>query len=226
MSPYPDLPDGFLAEKNAATNAPVWLYRIQIDDTPTNDLFLAESDADVSYFKDVSTAQTYTAFPITHAGIGSNLDGEVDQLNVTVANVNLLIQAYLEQNAGLRGNKVTVRLVFRDALADPTAHIESVFYIDSAQATAQSVSFTLTSKMDLLNTTLPRRTFADRRCQWAYKGLGCWLDDDDGTYTQPAGFTAGSPDTCTRSITDCERHTNEERFGAFPSIPNRRYFRI
>ncbi|NQU44507.1 hypothetical protein HQ520_14545 [bacterium] len=224
--PFPNLPDAFLEAKNAATNAPIWLYRIQIDDTPANDLFLAEDAADVAYFKDTSTAQTYTAFPITHGGISSNLDGEVDQLTVSVANVSLLIQAYLEQNNGLRGNKVTVRLVFRDGLADYTAYIESIFYVDSASATAESVSFVLTSKMDLLNTTLPRRTYADRRCQWHYKGLGCWLDDDAGNYSAPTGFTAGSPDTCNRSVTDCQRHQNQERFGAFPSIPNRRRFRI
>jgi hypothetical protein len=56
-------------------------------------------------------------------------------------------------------------------------------------------------------------------CWNRYKGKGCWIAKPDGTFTQPAGFTLGSPDTCSHDMADCKRHANIARLNAFPGIP-------
>ena len=68
-------------------------------------------------------------------------------------------------------------------------------------------------------TKLLQEKFLRDFCWNRYKQSGCWIKKSDCTYTQPSGFTTGSPDTCTRQLSDCKRHTNELRFNAFPGIP-------
>ena len=189
-----NVPDAFIAEKNALTNAPIWLYRVNRSDTPTvegeEDWFLAEYPENVAYFKDINTAQTYLAFPLRHGGIHENGEGRIDSLEVTVANVSREIQYELETRDGLRGRKVTIRQVFADHLDDPAAYIEDIFYIDAVAANEQHVTFTLTSKLDVLDIQLPYRRFTRDFCPWTYKGEGCWVSDGGGGWTPPSDFSS------------------------------------
>jgi len=195
MSPQSPSAD-FITEKNAETNKPIFLYRVQIAADPDadgaeDDLYLAEYDEDVEFFKDENTAQTYTKFPITHESVSENTGLVVDTVQVSVMNVSREIQAYLEANDGLIGRKVTIRQVFADYLTDPDAYIEDIFFIDSVPSYDEKViNFTLTSKFDLLKLTLPRRYYRRDFCQWKYKDQGCWLDDGDGTFSWPTPFSA------------------------------------
>ena len=185
----------FIITKNAETNAPIWLYRINISDTPGDpgeaDLYLAEYNTNVAYYETnsgVNTTRTYAAWPISHEGVSENTDGAIDSLAVSVANVSREIQAYLELRDALRGRKVTIRQVFAERLNDPEAYIEDIYYIDSASATSRAVTFSLTGQLDVLSVRVPRRMQLRNHCCWPYKGAGCWLDDGDGTYSEPTGF--------------------------------------
>ena len=220
----------FIETKNAEANRPVWLYRVQIDSNPVNDLFIAESETNVDYFKDTNTPQTYTARPISHKGISENTDGEVDAVKVIWANVNREVQAYLEANDGLRGKKVTIRQVFRENLDDPAAHIQDFYYIDSVLVTPMEAEFTLTSKLDILEVMVPRRKFNRHFCPWRYRGEGCFRTVEDsngfptGTFTAPEDFEVNGADTCNKTLEDCERHKNNKRFGGFPGVPGKTVF--
>lgn len=216
----------FTEVKNAEANQPVWLFRVAIDDNPTHDLFLAESEGAVAYFKDTNTPQTYAAAPIKHGGISENTDAEVDVVKIQWGNVNREVQAYLELHDGLRGKKVTIRQVFRELLGDPAAHLEDVYYIDGVHVTPVTAEFTLTSKLDVMEVVLPCRKFNRHFCAWAYKQEGCWLAQEDGTFNEPEDFKVfgGGPDSCNKTLADCTRHNNIGRFGGFPGVPGRTIF--
>ena len=226
--------DDFTEVKNAPTNAPVWLYRVATDDDPSHDLFLAESDQDVMYFKDANTPQLYQAAPIRHSGIGENTDSEIDTLKITWGNINREAQAYVEQRDGLRGKKVTIRQIFRELLGDPAACVQDIYTVDAVRMTVEAAEFTLTTKLDVLSVMVPIRKFNRHFCAWRYKCDGCWLTKytpegfPDGTFSEPEDFKVfgGGSDSCDKTLTDCERHNNHQRFGGFPGVPGKTVFTV
>jgi len=195
----------FKTEKNAAENKPIYLYTIEDYDGASNDLTFAEYDSDVTY-----DGITYYKFPIKHEPISENSEGQVDALRVSVANVNRAIQAYLEAY-DLRGKKVTIRIVWANKLDDADAHVDFILYIDTYSATETVVEFTLTSKMDLMDVTLPFGKYNRNYCRWKFKGTEC-------------GYS-GSEASCDKRKATCETlMDNIARFGAFPSVPTNRIF--
>lgn len=189
----------FVAEKNAETNEPIWLYRIGVSDTPEvsgeSDLFYTNQPFPVEYFKTdagIDTPQTYEPAPIKHSGIGANMQGTIDSVTLTLSNVTRQAEAFIEARDALRGRRVTIRQIFRDELDDPQAYVEEVYYVDSVPGSdPREAKFRLTTKMDVLNVRVPRRRYLRNYCQAIYKGAGCWLDDGDGTFSMPSGFSLG-----------------------------------
>lgn len=198
-----DADSTFISEKNAQANKPIRLYTLHDYDGAGNNLRFAEYDADVSY-----DSLTYTKFPVTFDVISENNKGAIDAVKVTLANVSRLIQSYLE-DYDLRGKKVTIKTVWSNQLADTTAYIDDVFYIDSYTADQENVSFNLTTKFDVLDVELPLRRFSRHYCHWRFKGTEC-------------GY-AGSESTCNKTKQDCKDNKNNyDRFGGFPSIKSNR----
>lgn len=97
-------------------------------------------------------------------------------------------------------------------------YTETLEIIECGNITATSITFKLgTFNPYLIQIALDR--FQKDYCPNTYKGAGCWIKLSDGTFTSPSGFTAGSPDTCAKSLAECQRHTNTERFRGYPGIP-------
>lgn len=194
----------FIAEKNKRSNQPVYLYTIYDYDNLGlgHNLYLAEWDADMTF-----DGQLYTAFPITHEFIGENASGQIDVLRVTVANVSRVFQAYLEAY-NIQGKKVDVTLVFADQLADTSAKITDTFYIDTIVAGQEAVSFDLSTKLDVIDYSVPGRTYSRNYCHWKFKGTECAY--------------AGAETECNRTLDRCRTLANSTRFGGFPSIPQKR----
>ena len=185
----------FLTDKNLETNKPIWLYRINITDSPASgedgDIYLAEYNEDVAYYETnsgASTARSYLAFPISHGGVTENTENRIDSLEINIANVSRDIQSFVELYDGLRDHKVTLRRVFATHLADSSAYVEDIYYIDSVTASAETISFRLTSRLDILKVNIPRRRYLRNHCPWAYKGEGCWFKADGENFTQPKFF--------------------------------------
>lgn len=170
----------FIEQKNAKTNLPVWLYRVEI--LGDDDLYFAEYDEDIPFWElnsSVYTTRTYLAFPIRHSGISENTEGQIDQLTLSIGNVSREIQDFIEEHAGLRGNKVTIWKVYRENCADgsspsQTAYVQAVYYIDSVVCNERQVDFTLSSKLDVDRVSIPLRIVTRDYCPWVYKGYGCW----------------------------------------------------
>lgn len=194
----------FKSEKNKPSNQPIYLYSIE-DYNGSVDLNLAEWDTDITY-----DGITYTKFPIKHDEIGENSQGEIDNFRVTVANIDRTIQAYLE-SYDLRGKKVTITLVWANQLNDTDANIKFIFYIDNYTATQDTVEFTLSSKYDIIDLTLPNGIYNRNYCRWKFKSTECG-------YTTPETTCDKRKATCKNTM------SNIARFGGFPSVPTNRLF--
>jgi len=194
----------FKSEKNKPSNQPIYLYSIE-DYNGSVDLNLAEWDTDITY-----DGVTYTKFPIKHDEIGENSQGEINNFRVTVANVNRVMQAYLE-SYDLRGKKVTITLVWANQLNDTDANIKFIFYIDNYIATQDTVEFNLSSKYDIIDLTLPNGIYNRNYCRWKFKSTEC-------------GY-GGAQTTCDKRKATCkDTMINIARFGGFPSVPTNRLF--
>jgi lambda family phage minor tail protein L len=196
-----------IAEKNAATCRPIWLYRINISDTPEvsgeEDLYFAESNENIDFFETnggVNSPRTYLRWPIRHQGLGENTEGRTETPTIVAGNITREIQAFLEERDFLRGRKVTIRQVFADRLTNPLDYIEDVFVIDTVAVDQSRARFQLTSRAELLQVELPRRLQLRNHCPWKYKGLGCWHEDENGDPEQPAEFFADATPLIVKTV--------------------------
>lgn len=193
----------FIAEKNASSNKPIRLYTLHDYKGDGTNICFAEYDTDITF-----NSILYSRFPITFDVISENNKGQIDAVTLTLCNVSRLIQSYLE-DYDFRMKKVTIKTVWADQLADTSAYIDDVFYIDSYTADQDNVSFNLTSKFDVLQVELPLRRYSRNYCNWRFKGTEC-------------GY-AGPESTCNKTKQDCnDNKNNYARFGGFPSIKSSR----
>lgn len=184
----------YINEQNKQVNEPIWLYVFETRDIAEIgfDLHFTNQQWDVHYFRwdDGSpVAQTYTAFAgLEHEGIEFNLDGTIPSPTLTLSNVNRQIQALLERNNFFRGIRVTVIKTYRNLLGDADANEKFSFFINNHTSNVLQIVFNLEGKLNLLSKKIPNRIVTRKCAAVQYKGLGCWLEQPDGTFEAPAGF--------------------------------------
>ena len=161
------IPPEFNQQANALQNKPIHLYTVYDYDGASSNLYFAEYDTDITF-----NGITYVRFPISYDTVGENNRGQIDQVSVTISNVSRLIQGYLEQY-DFRGKKVSIKTVWADALGDTDNLVEDTFFIDSYSSDENNVGFMLTSKFDVLDLSLPLRSYSRNYCQWKFKGTEC-----------------------------------------------------
>ena len=200
-----DLNSTIITEKNKEKNSPIFLYAIYDYDGASNNLYFTAYDTDI-----VFAGVTYSRFPITHETMGENSSGQIDTVKIKVANVNRLIQGYLEDN-DFRGKQVDIIMVFAEYLSSAAYKCVDTFYIDSYTADQSIVEFTLSTKFDILDVTIPHRKFIRNYCQWKFKSSEC-------------GYV-GAETSCNKTKADCKNVKNNfRRFGGFPSVPQQRTY--
>jgi phage-related protein len=166
MSPY-NITEDFRLEKNKKQNRPVVLVAIEIDDTTT--MYFARDNEDVNYFQPrTSVPQLYTKFPFTVGPIGSNVEGQIDVLDIKVANVFQELGGLIQYYGGLLDKKITVILAFKDLLDDPDSCIVNDYYIDSSGGAKQAVEIKATTKFNTLGVRLPFELYNRYQCQFRY----------------------------------------------------------
>ena len=200
-----DISQEFRTEKDKQENQPICLY--EIDGVPEDFKYLAEYDADV-----VFAGHTYKKFPLKRSTITESRGGKVDTLRITISNVSREVQYYLENNDGLRGEKIRILQVWAGHLDEPTNYIEDIFYIESTVAGEHQAEFNLTSKFDVMDAVVPGRRLGRLYCQWVFKSTEC-------------GYSNGETE-CDKTLTRCRVLENQERFGGFPGVPGSRVIRL
>jgi len=144
----------FIQEKNKQENRPIFLYTIFDYDSNGSNLYFCAHDTTIEF-----GGIEYLKFPIRHEVIPENTQGQIDKVNISLSNVSRLIRSYLGQYDALRGKKISIKTVFADQLDDPSAFMEDTYFIDEVSSDQTDVIFSASSKFDILDVTLPRRTF-------------------------------------------------------------------
>ena len=208
---------------------PLDMYAINASPTGWDLLYYANVNQDVYGFvidsnKNLTSATVlYTGLPIERGNVKTSTDEQIPGLDITVPNVDRVIESYIQAYDYLRGQEVIAMTTFARFLPsgtgaayigeeeDYTAFLTEKMYVDGVTSTDEVVTFSCKSKFVIKNIVLPNRKYS-RECVWTYLGDECDPDSniDSGTYP-----------TCDYSLVQCRERDNDDRFGGFPGIPKR-----
>lgn len=211
--------------------APIHLYVVNASRIGEDYLYYAGYNQDIYGYElnsdgDLTnSAVVYTGLPISQGEIQTNTNGEIAQVDISIPNVDRIMESYIQTVDYLRGRDVYLITTFARALPaglsatyigdsnyeDYHAAMTEKLFIDSASSDENAVTFSCKPKFVVKNVVLPNRRYA-RECLWEYKSLSCDPTDKINIGTFP---------TCDRTIDDCRLRTNATQFGGFPSIPRR-----
>ena len=113
--------------------------------------------------------QKYTAFPFSLDDITED-SKELPNVKLTVSNVTGTIQRYVEENNGLGGCKVIIR-VFHTDIPD-VAEVEEYFVVTGVSCDVEWVTFTLGTDFSFTRRFPPVRMMKDY-CPFKFKGVEC-----------------------------------------------------
>ena len=167
----------------------------------------------------------YEPLPLLSAGYEKTTAGQIPQPSLTVANVLGTFTEVISSLDDLVGGKVTRRRTLGKYLdgepgADSTQEFPiDIFFIErKTEETALSITWQLSSVLDLEGVLLPRRVITQNFCQWRYRSSECGYtggavaDAND----RPTGNI--NLDVCGKRLASCQlRFANQSLpFGGFP----------
>jgi phage-related protein len=158
----------------------------------------------------------YQPFPIMIEELRDDGKGEVATVSMTVSNITGALGSAIKNNPGIDSQPVTFKVWSVEQGA--VVYQETMEIIKVSSISSASITFEL-GMFNPYTARLLHEKFLRDFCWNRYKGAGCWFKRTDGSYASPPDFLAGSPDTCTKKISDCARHVNVWRFNSFPGIP-------
>jgi phage-related protein len=153
----------------------------------------------------VFDGDTYLAEAIKHSDLTHSSDGKVNDVTVTVGNVDRVIQKYIE-DYDLIGRPVYIRQIFENV----TEPLEAAFKIKSVKAKEDVATFVLSIGLDYFKMSVPGRLARARYCEWKFKDADCKY--------------SGGDTTCDRTFKACKTKDNLINFGGFPGIMNDRIY--
>lgn len=203
-----------------------WLVEFEVPTDPPTRYRLVDNVVPVTFGVDSTGAPlTFSPAPIRVAAVRSNAGGDLPQIEISVANVDMQVGLEVEQYDGLIGQPVKLMLVNLADISNPQSRIEESGEIQGASVTADAVTF-LVSSQNLARWKFPKFRVSSRSCRHAYGSQDCGyvLLDSPGE-TVGAGFS-----TCRKSLEQCEERGADElaravdvnhprRFGGFPGTP-------
>jgi lambda family phage minor tail protein L len=189
------LSEAGIIEKNELATDGVWLLAVEAQ-IPGNTLYLVNNTENVTL-----GGKEYTAFPFSLEDISE--DGkELPNVKLTVSNVTGTIQRYVEENNGLGGMKVVLR-VYHTRIPD-VAEVEEHFVVTGVTCDVEWVTFTLGTDFSFTRRFPPVRMMKDY-CPFKFKGIEC-------------GYK-GSAQKCNKTLKRCRELGNNTRFGGEATIP-------
>lgn len=212
---------------------PINLYVLNASRTGTNYLYYANYNQNIyGYRLDengavTSATQLYTGVPIGMDALTTETSGAITEINVSIPNVDRVVESYIQSQDYLRGREVYFITTFAKSLPtgnsafhigtapDKNAIMKEKFFIDTTTSNDTQVTFSCKPKFSVKKVVVPGRTFA-RECNWAlrarYAATECDPLGSINTVTYP---------TCDGSLDNCRERQNIKRYGGFPSIPRR-----
>jgi phage-related protein len=217
-----DLTSSWYVAKNRrySLNGFSWLFRCDLDGT--YGLFLAGSDAPITY-----GGKTYTAFPIGISGFETQADGSLPAPQVLVSNVTRQVAEQLEFG-NILDRTCQVYLYSHET---GTVIDKGLWRVIKATITLEVATFSLAS-YGLMDSPVPCRRQERGRCDYVYGGPECRYLTTlpnlvSGTYPSFDGSTC---DLTLDGANGCRAHGANEvangkprlhplLFGGFPGIP-------
>lgn len=211
---------------------PIHMVVVNASRTGWSPMYYADINQDIYGFamqasgELASNATLYTALPLEDGSIKTTIDSSISEVEISVPNVDRMIESVIQSKNYLRGHDVYIITSFAENLPsgstayhignteDHNAAITDKFYVDGVTSNEQAVTFSCKTKFDIKNVVIPRRRYT-RQC-W-------WVEDYAGSYCDPLGSvnTASFP-TCDGTLEDCRERDNTKRFGGFPGIARSR----
>lgn len=172
------LPAALVTEKNRLDSASAWLTLLQVHLPDGTVLYLVPNPVAISF-----DGQSYQPFPCKVETVKTDGRGGLADVQVSVANVDRTIGAYVEQQ-DLRGARVRLLIVNSAHLADPSALAADEDYeIAELHVTEEWVVFRL-GHQRLLQQRFPNGRFLRDNCRWLYKSAECgYVDGTTGPGT-------------------------------------------
>ena len=133
--------------------------------------------------------ETFQAFPFKIDEISESNKGELPKINITLSNVDRLVQAFIENDPDLgSGWSVHIDIVHSSALESGVSEISYDFITMGASATETSAVFSCTMP-NPLRYQFPRIRMLPNACQHTFKKSGCIYNGPD--------------ESCKKTIQDC-----------------------
>ena len=214
-----DLHADMKAAKNliASDNAWIMLFEIAVSDVEV--LRLTNNEEAVTF-----NSLVYSPFPIMMETMEESGQGDLPYINVTVSNVEQVLNEYLERQNGLLDQAVTMKLINEANLADDAASITINLVIRETTVTETAVTFRL-SHHPFFEIDMPHQRYYRGRCRWAFKSTQCgWsqLTTDSDTCDKTLDGSNGCQAHGDITTADGGTANHPARFGGFPGIPRRR----
>jgi len=191
-----------MLEKSQLSSDGVWLLLVEVA-IPDSDqpLRLVRNNEDI-----VWEGHTWTAFNFKLGDITEDHKGRPQSVPLQVSNVTQSVQAFVEENNGLTGMAVILRVVHSEHLANAAPELEEIFTVESTTCDSQWITFYLGCEISIQRRFPPRRVLK-HFCAWRdqYKGIEC-------------GYNGSLPE-CDGTLQSCRERGNATRYGGEPSIP-------
>jgi len=145
-------------------NKPIEIYEVSLD---TGNLFFAAHPTDIIF-----GVQTYTAIGIQRSPIRTSLELAVDEVTITIDNINLFFSQRAVQESYI-GKKLVVKKCFLDQL-DSSSKAIVIFEgrMDDPVITETTFQIKVRSVLDALHVSLPRRVFSTL-CNYQHYDISC-----------------------------------------------------
>ncbi|WP_094605339.1 hypothetical protein SPSIL_002580 [Sporomusa silvacetica DSM 10669] len=189
-------------EKSQLASDGVWLLLVEVAlPDSAEPLRLVRNNEDIIWNGD-----TWTAFNFKLGEITEDNKGKPQAIPLQVSNITQIVQGYVEENNGLTGTTVTLRVVHSQHLDNTLPEVEEIFTVQSTSCESKWVTFFLGSDIST-QLRFPFRRVLKNFCAWRdqYKGIEC-------------GY-AGSLPACDGTLQSCRNRGNSVRYGGEPSIP-------
>lgn len=189
-------------EKSQLASDGVWLLLVEVAlPDAAVPLRLVRNNEDI-----VWNGDTWTAFNFKLGEITEDNKGKPQAIPLQVSNITQIVQGYVEENNGLTGTTVTLRVVHSQHLDNTLPEVEEIFTVQSTSCDSKWVTFFLGSDIST-QLRFPFRRVLKNFCAWRdqYKGIEC-------------GY-AGALPACDGTLQSCCNRGNSVRYGGESSIP-------
>ncbi len=180
-------------------NRPIELYEVEVDDGVVL-RYAANNTNDI-----VFNGLVYQAASISRTDVEANMESKLEEVSITLPNVNREFSAYVANGGRINGYTCRVLTVMRDALDDPLNYaITFQGELDGAIINGKTFNFRVRSYNGSFNIKVPRRKYSPF-CELDFKGEWCKY--------------AGDETLCDRTLTRCTELNNSENYGGFLGVP-------